>query len=908
MMPQGFITAAEKAAFDAAVAALIPVTAVGGVSGLTNGTTYFPISYILGSSFIPVAAGTAVSRVFYDANDAGFAFSTPVEVAQYADGSYWASSEDSAVVINNDYPAAGDQEGYFANGMMSQPTPFRTGQTTPRVQALDELAVQDGTINWNDYSDNSEFTPGDIISPSFTATPWQLAALGGSGTAMKAIRKNPMTATGGKFLNRAPMEKYIFISASPTAPAAGDIRPPQTGGTASLLNISQADFSRVRAFTLPSGLPNTLATCLAFMQRGQPNFVDEGESRRSLGAGVHGTSDYARDILRNFVQPAALYMMHSSTSEANRNALLAAFGAWATDAVGCYTAGLRTFAAEGQTGVDQFCVALIAALCPTATVFADTCLLMESNLSGQSRFAVTEAIGIGNDINTVSGPGSGSLFNNQPVLPEHVGFPLWSNGSPNPASINYDEFSRGALHSTRYRDVGGHTTFNSVLILGLIETGWEVFIGARATWDTNNDKFATIGIADQSSIISGARFSTSNQIETWAKTLWATHRATMPEGDTALPLTAQPPLQISIDMVACGALTGTSTGADIDYTAIPTSTYRSGAGVEWTGSDAGLTAREARLSHDGVQFGAAVAIDAEDSLTFTGDRWFQERRQNATGWSPWSTNIPYFNGTTAPFRNIVTGGAIPVGAPVNVEAPKLYKHRYPNNSWFFDEITVVGDDDEIIIAGGGLWANGVELTYQWQTRDNGGSATNISGQTGQKWARNVFSTGSITRDLRCQITASDGSGNTTVVNTPWADLPLPSSVLNDMSVDNLTIVEANSTTVHVPADGVYRSTFVGDISFPFVEFQINGLVIGATYRMETQMSAKSTGGRLVNPFYNMTGGTLAQGSNQASAPFTWVSANFVATDSQIRVRVQVRGISDAGDTFDITRIDAVFVP
>ncbi|MEM9700237.1 MAG: hypothetical protein AAF943_15770 [Pseudomonadota bacterium] len=848
---------------------------------------------------------TTLATLIDQGNGDSLTLSTALPTFQWADGS-WGAVSDAAAVLTADAPAVTtDANGHEMHGLMLREDINISDDFTKLANGWDELNSVSADVRNDTY-----VQPYDAAlnkAPSKTSTNLQVAVSGGTGAVTKVVRTVTLPTEGADIDNTSILERINVFTVVPSAPAVGSIRPPQFGGTESLLNLSDADFSRARSFTLPSGVMPALSTVLEYVQSPQLCNLFEGESRRGLCVSV----DYARDIIKTRLAPAALYMLHSSTSQADRDALLAAFMMKATDAMSAFNAGVVQGGGAGQHIADQFCVALIGALCPGKTAFATAAEAMRSNISDQAFFG--EAIGVGHAVDyQTRATATASLQNHQPLLPEHVGWPQWhaDSRSLEPWYTTGQNSSTGA----RYRTIALGMSMDAFAVLGLIEGGWDLAMGPQSTWNSSNDRFAQLGTLDvHRDIYPGALAPVdSNAPSLSTLAIWDENRATFPEGGTLQPIVEMPPIQMNFDLVSTGFLTATATGLDYDYAG------PDDLDVEWRGSTTAITGREARLGHDGIQFAAPVAINASGSLAFTGARYVQERRSNLLGTSPWSPNYPRLNGLDQPDRNVVTGGAIPTGAPVNTETPKLYKHRYDEASGFplYDEITsTIEEGTTLITAGAGLYQDGVDsLSYQHQRRSNGGSWTNISGATDRILTRAVdmLSSASNLVEVSCLVRTDDGQGNETTTRSEIRAMPVPQTITDDFSTDPGDIAVVTGTTevgsaVWVSGDGVIRVTPDDSTSFPIAYIPLDDLIVGLDYTFLVDVSAKAGSGQLggvISSTEDENGSNVDGASNtRISGPGT-IQIEATALASTMYFGVQWRGGVPTGASFDVTLVSA----
>ncbi len=825
---------------------------------------------------------------------------------QWADGS-WGIISGSDVVISGDAPASQDDaNGFLMNGLVLQSDLEIKSLTSDGNQGHEEIvdSANVASLNKNYCVD---FAAAKNKAPSATAANLTLATTGGSGVAVKTVRTDPLPLSGSDYDVTSMLEKIMVVSAVPEAPLVGAIRPPMIGGLASLINLSDFDWTRVRSFTLPGDLPNIEEDCLAYVQSPQLTFITEGEYRRSLCVG----QDYAQFIVTEWLVPAALYMMkaHADSDTETRDAFAAAFAVRATDAYGSIAAGRPTQGGAGQHGADHFCIALVAALCPELTALATTAKAWRSNFNDQAFWATSDVVGLPTDFNILVGAGSNSRHNCQPVLPEHVGYQVWNSSGQSDPTYSIEKIN--TANTARYDSIAFDMAIAGATALGLVEGGWEMIWGDQSSWDTDNDRFATLQRLDQRRLHNDTPFfaADSNRANPYVITLWDAHRATFPEGGTPVAIQHAPPTQLTLDLEGSGVLTETASGVDIDYFTLHADAS------EFTGSTLALTDRKIRRSHDGIQWSAGTSIDATDSFAFTGTQWLSEQRSNALGASAWSPNWPLYNGTTAALRNVMTGGSIPSGSPVNTEAPKVYTYAYDEETkfWAYEEETATMDvDREILLAGVGLYADGIDhslTTYQWQSRENAGSASNITDATEATWTRDpdLLSDAVTTRDVRVVVTVDDGNGNTTTTNSGWVTMPEVVDVTEDFSTDQgvLSPSVGDESIAWQEGDESIRVT-LNEAYFGGVIVPVTGLVKGATYTLECEYSAVSTARVRCDVGSTPGDDDLASAlyAEGLTAPGT-ITLSFVAETSTVYVLPKANGTPDPGDSFDVTRIDAL---
>ncbi|MDK3074833.1 fibronectin type III domain-containing protein [Sedimentitalea sp. JM2-8] len=628
--------------------------------------------------------------------------------------------------------------------------------------------------------------------------------------------------------------------------------------------------------------------------------------------------------------PAALYLYHPSISEADRKALIAGFLRKATDAYGTQSAGAAPGGGAGQTGVDQFAMAVVSTIFPSNAALRTASHQRLSNLNDLALWPNAADVGHDSDfpnLATSVGPGK---HNHQPLLPEMVGYPHWvveSNAAKNGrlSPINNSDIL------ARYRSSIYQMALIGAVVTGLAEGGWEALWGPQSTWDQTNNKFATLGVIEQGYTINGSKIRPVDDAPDWVRQLWDAHRPTMPEGGMPVPVAPQPPMQFAgefsnrvaayqedFGLAGVNAIANSATGVDFDFTRIMND------GSPFTGSILPLSGRQISLSHDGIQWAAPVDIGVTGSLTFSCKRWLRERRRNSEGWSPWSGNWPQLNGrdlVPADLRNIFTGGTIPVGAPINAEAPKVYKYRYGQGRdnatpgfWLFDEQpSAMVPEQTKLIAGSGLWVDGiVGISYQWQVRTNAGAPTDIPGATKQEYIRTheVLSSITATREICCVVTADDGNGNATSIATNWITMPIPSAVINDYSNDPSPIVGLRGGAAEWrQTEGVLRiypnqaDTFAGALN------RIDGLIIGQEYTFQAVISARDVGvGTIDGQLGDTTTLTGANPTteNELGGQLTGtLTITGVAAAPTMYLSVRFRGMPPLGSWIDVTEVRAI---
>jgi hypothetical protein len=753
------------------------------------------------------------------------------------------------------------------------------------------------------------------------------------------IRRADRALDGGEIDNSELIEDLIVIHCVPTLPLVGEMPPPLMG-TGIGLNTSDVDLSVIRSsFTVPTGgelsTLTSVADCLDYMSVRTLVNVWEGETRRSM---CHDR-DYAQAVLRAYIHPAAFHIMNPATDTDDRDQLIAYFLRHAEDAYAIQDNGGYQRGGAGQTGVDHFIMAFVAALCPSKTALMTKSQARVSNLNELAVWGQAGDVGKGGRYESRTGLlANSSYHNNRPFLPEMVGEAQWVIQALDRNDSGDWDASNNTLPSARYCGQNHEIAINSYCMLGLIEKGWEAIFGAPATWNTSNDGYANFVFAERlhTSYDSRMLIIASENLAAWAKPIWDAERATMPEGGTPLAVHGSKPLDLSteeLDQTVSGmspVFADSGTGMTWDMTNV------NQAGTQWTGSVTALTDQEFRFSHDTVQWGAAVSVGtgASGSHTFTGKRYVQYRGTNAAGSAPWSSVWALFDGDftdsglTVPkpwYINYMGGAAIPAGNPVNTEAPKIYVHTWDENAGWPEYTSVTGTMAAgltKLIAGAGLWADGVNLAYQWEYDENGGSEIEISGETAKEYQRTatVISTGTVTRRVRCKITATDDASGLTVVYTPWLTMPEATTVTNDYSTNPLPLfgirhgyAEWNGGTETIRIYPTTEDTFAGAAN------KLTGLVIGQNYDFSVVVSARDVGvgsidGQISDALvtYETTSyaspGSAVTSDNELGGTTTGV-LNFtgvIATSSTMYLTTRFRGgVPSNASYIDVTSVTAV---
>lgn len=839
-------------------------------------------------------------------------------IFQFLDGSYGVDTREDPLVVQQDYPASDNAgaDGFYRNGMMLGTDIQYVDDATQTPQGWDELTgVNDSTVSKPTFS--TVYSDALNVSPTRTGSDTLVAAAGQAGCAVKVKRLDTIAQSSSKWSNGEILTDVMVVSAVTELPWDDAVRPPYIGTIASLIRYSEANFNAVRTgITFPAHATQgrTPAQSIAWLENIILPSQAEGEKRRGLCIG----EGYSQRIMKFDLAQAALNMINPATSETDRQRLFALLAVRCTDIIGVRSTGITTNGGAGQRYVDGFVLSLMAAICPTRTDIHAYAVAENWNANDQSRWMRAEDVG-GAVSFQAPGTASASDLNALPGFDWMVGHPQWTSGS---LTSGHPLYSIDFATTARYRALSTNASMYAIGVLGMISGAVERVYGDVTTWDNANNRFASLALLEQARTKRGnlAGPSGTNAVEEWMFDLYDAVRPNITGTGASVPTIVQPPFQLCYDLMggadnAMNILNATPTGANMDYR------RASDDGVTpYTGSLLPITGRQYRWSHDGVQWSAPVDIGVTADIPFTGARYIQERRAVDTPqlWCGWSLITPLYEGTGSAWRSRVTGAAIPVGAPVQIEDPKVYQYRWSETSFgstrttypeFAEMVTTWPVDKELMVVGTGLYADGISDTVfvTPYLRVNGGAETVLTHDGSTTFARPVsaLSSAGNTREVRFDVRVEDASGNQTTRSTPWITMPqVPTVTWTFTDTSEVTPVESGGTFTH-DAGGFYHVVptvggSYGGISFPFVG------VTGVTYRADIDLRDVNTAFRISARAFDDMAETNSVSTNHAPSlgnnSTRLMSLDFVANGAEQAIKVRRHGEAVSGDWYDVTGI------
>lgn len=708
-----------------------------------------------------------------------FTFDPPVKIGTALNGQKFIATDTATTWTASDYPSA-LVAGSQAHGAQFDPQ-LLNGISD--IQGCDEKL---SLLTGSQAAGAMDYDTALNIDPGNTGIPFDIP-IGLCGRLVKTTR-NLAPAN-----NWQVIDKKLFINIVPEVPPYGAVFPifDGLGGveweTQSTLN-KNAVFAGCGYVT---GQP-TLASCrtLGYVPDcDMPFFFNNGEQRRPWLANTLWDNGYASDVAGTL--GPLVSAMHAEGPGAVANA---EFYALAT--IGGYFAensrrGNIYHGGAGQSTGMKPLSTILAMATSTAEVKAD-CLLHEGSETHQY-FWVTEAfVGVASGFPNGSGAGNEYRWTFEDV---HVGRAHFFHGGqalpPNPA---VDASLYSSAIPVRYEftsgSVGLYGAANILLIPGAAQ--WLLQGGAN---DQTNPFAAWISY--------WRRYSTFNN-----------HNSTIPAYgsnalrnfylEKALVLCPVAPLTTVPDAFAprqsqTTYLSAVNDGFHLDFT-------------DAMQAIEAVTRLDLRYTLDeGVSFleDLNVAYPIYDKLSGLPrgvNVGVQNRRWSASGAGPWSVNKEQDVGDPTRFVIVPTG--TPSGAAVNVQAPQISQHTYPNFPGRFKIADATVPVGTVLYAGKGWWTGDITgaWTYSWKVEGvEVGTGATYTVQTG---------------DASITLTVTNGGVSAVSSNTVNDTVLAITSPSSGNVNENSTLSHALTATR--PATFAIRTVAQNGASLDDTRFEISG--------------------------------------------------------------------------------------
>lgn len=710
-----------------------------------------------------------------------FNFNTAMPVGYFVNGDPFVVTRDGGFNVTSISPASANDGTYQYNGAELNPVVWDTS-----AQGFDGVIAVAGSI-----SAGATYSAALNVDPGANAGAPIVFAQGSSGSIYKTVRRIGTP-------DWQNIDRVGVLTVLPQYPLAGPFRP---GFGKTSKNIpgykSQINYNVLRS--LSAGY--TCAQGLAAYPRTVAKAPTGGEKHRRYQTdnGLAGTSsssyagNYASGRLR------ALHALHGTESNAVKEELMIRCIQAGIDAIGDNpTAG--STGGSGQWHGVLWCIYLAAFALGDANMLSIAKSRRE-NMNGQHFWVKNVHVG-----QNQSFGGGNHGYNNQPFYPEQIGFPEFAAEVDNPEFPPKTDSS--SLITSDYRSVSCPPGYLELFMTLLLQNGPGGQTGVTALlndgpFDTTNQAAAAVAYMDRFRTMDGA----IGQSAAAHRTFYDQNRDTAFIG-TAIENRWKGPPEILAPDTGCVTLTPVSSPAGrVSYSF---GTY----GVGLTTSP--ITQYDMRYSIDQKNWVEVLNCGTSgnvDGLMVGGKVYFQFRRTNVYGTSPWSPNFSI--STTASYGNTERTVTIPTGtpanaAPTNTVVPYVVISQFPiwgGPSWISASATLP-DDLNIVTIGNGMWTGFPFPTFKYQWRRN---TTPITDATNDWYMLVAADRGQV---IDCVVTATNSQGSTnatsigyTVPSTTtltkaayYSKLETP-IVVNCASTGNLTLSGLQTVDTYVGTTG-----------------------------------------------------------------------------------------------------------
>lgn len=700
---------------------------------------------------------------------ATFRFSVPVPVARYVGGQPFVVSDrnftitqiepDGASVASGTFLQAGvskSGQSYVKNGAMVNPW-IPTGSS----QGFDGLlgVYKDGT------GQTQAIIPYDAslnVDPAMSGA--YSVSVGDAKSIVKSVRRDGMT-TPGQWRH---FDDWCVLHIISSAPPVGAFAPsPSDLDKSSLFKLSDLDKSALGdGFAYSSGMPSQ-ATVISedYFHGFQPYFAQLAEPRRRMVIDLvtergGNTTPYSREYSRVWSKALAAILAEGQAADDDLYYKMIDFG---LHILGVLNRGYAGNSGAGQdNGHVQFVWLVGHSFHAAMPTLMDRVRQIKGNCN-MMQFWVHD-FHVGQDCRW---PGNHSVYMFTPTN-QHLGKPVWSPQVIDRLPINNNEID--VQVDADYGATSNLASFLEVTCIALLKNGpggrdgSQTFTGMDTWSSTRTDQAASLAYYD-----CYRTFCTSKQVyglkqdslaDPASRNFYDDRRA-----DCLLPRYSTTPEAFTPDTSKTSNwLTATTDGFSWDLT---------GAGhATETVLEYNIQYSLDRLSWSNTSTQAVSGTQSGRPSTKHYVRW---RWRSASGWGPWSENVPHTSTTSE--RLIVTPTGAPSGAPTNTSAPVIVQTLYPmwlGPSYEVSSSPVSPTRTLDLACSTGDWSGDLTggFVYKWQ-RDS----VDIVGATSKTYTWTSSDRG---KSLRCGVSADAGSSWTysNAVSIPSLSSPPAGTIIN----------------------------------------------------------------------------------------------------------------------------------
>lgn len=743
-----------------------------------------------------------------------FNFNKAVTVGSFVTGEPFAVS-DQDFQVTSITPASAVVNTYQAHGAMLNPY-------TATDQGFDEMLANASGSGNASLASNITYNSGLNVDPGATGSPIQFT-LGQQVSLTKSKRLASVTTPN----EWQTIEKYVTLHVLNAIPADDAYPPSASDTTKTIWRRNDLTYAQLQPQTLPASFTTaftSIATALTKIPTNLGTFGAKGEQLRrfrldaALGTAL---SNYSADLTYAYY-PIFVYLHQAGISTADRQTIADIIVRFGIQLHGLVGRGWGDIA-DIQEGAGQhhaihpwLYAASFLLNSPAIKISAQA---VNSGMNALFTWVPSEYVGR-------AAPGASSVAG-QTFFTEQVGVPFCIP----------DEFTSSI--DGRYTTIAAASSAEELLPLCLFTNGPASII--QGDYNNSNPKAACVAHMDRLRTWNPWVMSSADPGTVWEDLY-----------DLIQPLTGltawqgkpdQPPYgNAKDDWFSAGGSAGTIAW---DFSSMDYATET-------------VTQYDMQYSLDGIQWITVADVAANDSVTGLindADHYCRFRQTSASGSSPWSLNYDRTIGGSSPRGIVHTTGAPANSAPAFTTTPAVCAKVAPNwNQPLWYPVSTTLQDNEVELACGNGYLSGHPLptfSFQWE-RDTGGGFSNIVGATSQTYTRVAADAGA---DLRCQVTASNGSGNANQTsNTVTAPtIPtLPATKLIDTDFKWPFIIEyetqwankvaSNCTPTHVPTETIEGIANTGAIQcdktgqFPNFNMPLkNAAQANKTYRVSGQL-------------------------------------------------------------------------